>query len=731
MFKKGKKTLHTDNLLTSVIDVSPLGMIVVRDKDGNAIITNKAAQKQMKEWDISKRDCFLGLESVFPKFKVCYEGLKNATFDIKDINGRTFEVTYKKIEMPNEDTASVFVFEDVGIRRETTKVLYDLAYRDYLTQIPNRLKLKEDFMAIEPEIASGEKEGIISIIDIDDFKGVNDAYGHNIGDMMLQKLTEHLQGDPSYAGHLYRLGGDEFALFYAEDAGTHKDIKEHYENLLSGVLNSYTLSSIDIACTVSIGASFFPLHGNDLFTLLRKADIALYKVKASGRNSLAMFEAEDDMAKDLKDLYVSIQPVLDMRGNTFGYELKDGVKLSEKDSYAVNLDSFNRTLDVLKFEDIASDNHYFINYSKNMLHTPLKDYLSGKFIIQISINSRCGEKELLDYKKLKALGYTLAVNCSNIEFLSPALLHIADYVKVIPYKYSQSAVLKLTLTNKSIIFIGDQINDSEQLAFAKNAGCSLFSGHYFKNAEPVTERIKDFEPLHANYYRLLKLTCTRDYVDFNEISDIISSDLAMSYRLLRLINSVGMGIKNKISTIPMALTYLGEESLKKWIALLCLRGITPDKPLELIRVSLLRAKFGENLAPHLSPPGSPEQVFMLGMLSLLHVALDKTQEELLDEISIADELRDSFLSRRGKYSGLLAFFKNYEHSNWDEVTRFAKSNNIDNKTINEAYIEATKWFGEMIKFECSDCADYALCMRGDPNVSGECTKSRSTKNNIM
>jgi len=516
--------------------------------------------------------------------------------------------------------------------------------------------------------------------------------------MLLQRITEQLMDDPVFNGHLYRLGGDEFALLFHENTGTHSDIREYYEKILSGALNAYTVADLDMTCTMSMGAALFPLHGDSLSPLLHRADIALYKAKAAGRNRLAFFESEDEVAQNLKDIYINIQPILDERGKTFGYELAEGSAEENKKGPKPFLRDFNRTLDILGFDKIDSNKKYFINYTKNMAMAG-RNRLKSRLILQIDISGRCVGEDLNNYRKLKELGYTLAMNCSDANLLSDEILELAEYIKIEPRPDLTEAIKKLKLPVKyeKITVIGNPVNDSRELDLAKKNGCALFQGNYFKEAGTVTEKTKNIEPLQGNYYRLLKLTCTDEYVDFSEISEIISSDLGLSVRLLKLLNSVAIEIKVPISSIPQALTYLGEERLKKWIALLSLRGITPDKPIELIRISLIRARFGENLVPFLKERRDPDHVFMVGMLSMLHVALDKEQYEVIDEMSLAKDIRESLLTKDGKHSDLLAFFRNYEYSLWDEVSKFAKVNGLSNRVINESYLAATKWYGELTK----------------------------------
>jgi EAL and modified HD-GYP domain-containing signal transduction protein len=222
----------------------------------------------------------------------------------------------------------------------------------------------------------------------------------------------------------------------------------------------------------------------------------------------------------------------------------------------------------------------------------------------------------------------------------------------------------------------------------------MFQGFYF-NQPVMGKKTKEVSPLKLNYFRLLKLSSGEaGYMDFREISEIISSDVALSYKLLRILNSAAVGMKN-VSSITSAIAYIGEETLKKWIAVLALRGIAEDKPLELVRMSLIRARFGELLAPQYRVKFDPQQVFMFGMLSLLHIALEKTKEQLLEEIPVTDEIKQSLLTKTGIYSDMLHFYENYEYANWESVSQYVEDNHLDPTYVNDAYISAIKWFHDL------------------------------------
>lgn len=693
-----------EELLGEILDAQESDMIVVRGADCKVLFMSKAAREHLESENLDTKSCKKGYASIFrglcdkcPNECPPKNPGEPCEFDVEAETGRIISVTGATITWVDKSPAIALFLRDVNDVRANEKKLYSLAYADQLTGVPNRQKLMEDCEGIGKAAESG-KCGIVAIFDLDNFKSINDTYGHNTGDVMLRKITEHLQDTAGYKGHLYRLGGDEFVLFYMDYASEFKtddDMRAHYEELLAGAFFSYTLPNIELSCTISMGVALFPAHGATISDMLRKADIALYKAKAEGRNRMIFFEDRYDAAKKFKNYYINIQPILADRGHTYGYELIDSGNEQDGSENSLNLNEFDRALDALGLDEIGNDARYFLTYSTRMVNKSVLNNLpKDKFIIQIHVPEKYTKKDLELYKELRSHGYSLAFKGLTGGNAAPELLREADYCKFEPDRLSPLEQKKIIADNPKQSFVAMNIDTREAYDYAKNMGFKLFQGLFF-NQPVVVKKAKDVEPLKANYFRLLKLTSTDDYVDFSQISDVIASDVALSYKLLRLLNSAAVGLRNRISSIPMAVSYLGEESLKKWIALLSLRGVASDKPLELVRLSMIRAQFGELLAPHLTPKRNSKHVFLTGMLSLLHIALEKTKEELLEEIPVAEDIRESLLTGDGVYSDLIAFFNAYEYSNWDEVTRFADENHLSNQIIYDSYIAAVKWYNDL------------------------------------
>ena len=699
------KVADLESILNGLLEQHDSEIVVVRGKDCEILFANAAARARMGVDSPAGQTCKTCFSKLFPQiclqcaFGESDDNISVEPFEISGKDGSVYSVRCSTVDWIDGKPASMLFLQNITSEKEASEKLYALAYIDQLTNVPNRQKLKDDFRVLEEKISNGLLTGIVAMFDLDRFKIVNDTYGHNTGDLILRRLTEHLQEEQEFVGHLYRLGGDEFVLLYSDQQdrfASDDDRIAHYYNLLSSALRSYTLPNIEVGCTLSIGVSLFPNDGFNLSELLRKADIAMYQAKNSGRNQIIFFEDRYDVAQEFKDLYISIQPVLLESGKTHGYELVDrGNNNEEEDESIVSLSGLNRTLDALGFEDIGNDLCYFIAYTKQLLNPAvLKTVPRDKYVVQIALKARELKNDLRIYQELRKNGYKLALTGLHSGKLMPESMQFADYCKFSPADKNLLMQKRIIDKHPKIKFIATMVDSPESFQAAKEAGFRLFQGIFFRQ-ETVIRKTKDISPLKMNYYRLLRLSSTDDYMDFREISSIVSSDLALTYKLLRILNSAAVGLRN-VSSIAMAVAYLGEENLKKWIAVLALRGIAEDKPLELVRLSLIRARFGELLAPHSKVRRNPREVFMVGLLSLLHIALEMTKEEFLEELPVADAIRESLLTSSGPYSDLLSFYENYEYANWDDITRFVEENQLDSQIVNDSYIAAVKWYNDLI-----------------------------------
>lgn len=195
-----------------------------------------------------------------------------------------------------EVTHYVATLTDITQRKEAEEEIRNLAFYDSLTRLPNRRLLLDRLQhALAASVRSRER-GALLFIDLDDFKTLNDTLGHNIGDQLLAQVADRLKGQVREADTVSRLGGDEFVVLLeglSEDAETAAaEIKRIGEGILSKLEEPYNLSGHEHHSTVSIGAALFGEDRESINELMKRADIAMYKAKAEGRNTMRFFDQD-------------------------------------------------------------------------------------------------------------------------------------------------------------------------------------------------------------------------------------------------------------------------------------------------------------------------------------------------------------------------------------------------------------------------------------------------------
>jgi EAL and modified HD-GYP domain-containing signal transduction protein len=168
--------------------------------------------------------------------------------------------------------------------------------------------------------------------------------------------------------------------------------------------------------------------------------------------------------------------------------------------------------------------------------------------------------------------------------------------------------------------------------------------------------------------------------------------------LLRYTNSALFQRSAKTESIPRALLTLGEDSIRRWVALVTLPMLATNKPSELVKLSLVWARFCEQLS-QLAGRGRPNETFLMGMFSLLDALIDQPLDEALRRVAIGNDVTEVLLGTApddGFLSCLYQLIRCYELGNWDEVDRLSELCKIPSAAIREAYLDSTVWAQQVI-----------------------------------
>jgi len=256
-------------------------------------------------------------------------------------NGEAYPewLTITAVKGPLGDiTHYVSALTDITQRKAAEEEIRDLALYDFLTRLPNRRCLMERLQQALTASARSGRQGALLFIDLDNFKDLNDTFGHNMGDLLLQHTALRIVSCVRESDTVARLGGDEFVVMLENLSEDSTDVVEQVkvvgEKILAELKHPYLLADHQFNCTSSIGVTLFLARTESIEELLKQADLAMYQAKAAGRNTLRFFDphmqavvtARTALDRDLRmgllqnQFTLCYQPQVDGTGNVTGAE---------------------------------------------------------------------------------------------------------------------------------------------------------------------------------------------------------------------------------------------------------------------------------------------------------------------------------------------------------------------------------------------------------------------------
>ncbi len=297
-------------------------------------------------------------------------------------------------------------------------------------------------------------------------------------------------------------------------------------------------------------------------------------------------------------------------------------------------------------------------------------------------------------KELKEKGYKLAIRKLAVaEFENyKEILSLMDYVLLNNRKIAiDKAKIYFGALYPNAKLCAGNIDELETFeALKEEGGYSLYEGSFYRM--PLTKGSNQVAPLKMNYIQLLNVVNDGDF-DLQRAADIIGRDTALTIALLKIVNR--MTINSGINSIRHAAAMLGQKELKKWINTAVAGQLYADKPSEVTRLSLLRAKFAENLAPNFGLTVRKDELFLMGLFSVLDVILERTMAEALEMMKVTGDIRAALVERTGPFASLLDFIMQYEDANWQEVSRQMLLGNITMETVQKAYMDTLLWYKDL------------------------------------
>lgn len=410
---------------------------------------------------------------------------------------------------------------------------------------------------------------------------------------------------------------------------------------------------------------------------------------------------------DPNQLFLGRQPILDVNQQIVGYELLfRSSDINCSDFSCQNLASASVIATALAsfgLHEVLGDKAGYINVTEEVMLSETIELLPrGQIVLELLESMPLNETNHKRALDLKAQGFRLALDDHMYASTNSAFYQFVDIIKInlleTPNEMLREMVEKLR--HYPVKLLAECVETMETYEECRELGFELFQGYFF--ARPVV--LKRKAPDNSKVGMLKLLETLREDVDMENIEEVFRNYPELSYHLIKLVNSVNVGLREKIKNLRHAITILGLDKLRRWVQLAIYASFDNggiNSPL--LEMAAVRGRFMEYLIMlrYGVPRGddSVEEAFMAGIMSLMDVLLETSMEQLLQELNMSDAITAALLNREGELGGLLALAETLELVNFGEVQSLVEATNIPLARLLEAQLDAYKWRTSMVTAE--------------------------------
>jgi EAL and modified HD-GYP domain-containing signal transduction protein len=394
-------------------------------------------------------------------------------------------------------------------------------------------------------------------------------------------------------------------------------------------------------------------------------------------------------------IFIARQPIFDLKQKVFAYEL---LFRSSFENVFRNADPNQATAKVmtdstllLNMETLTGGKFAFINVTGPIL-------VKGYFNLLPKAWSAPEVQESVEpvpevvraCSELKRAGYMLVLDDFVYRERSADLMKLADIVKVdfLSTPVEERRQLPSRFATPNLRFLAEKLETHELFQQAIDLGYSYFQGYFF--SKPVIISSRDVPGFKLHYLQLLQEIQVPD-ANFRRLEAIVKHDIALSYKLLRYINSAYFGLRNRVSSIMHAIMLLGSREFKQWASLLLMASMGSDKPDELVSQAIIRARFCEHLAPMIGMKQQSQELFLVGMFSVIDAILGRPIQEILKDLPLSLEIKDALSGKPNRLRAVLDYAVAYERGEWGGLSKMAADLELDESGIPALYVDAVRW----------------------------------------
>ena len=401
------------------------------------------------------------------------------------------------------------------------------------------------------------------------------------------------------------------------------------------------------------------------------------------------------------DTYIARQPIFDHSKRLYAYALlyreSIATRRTEVDEDRATSSLLSGTFLTEGLEKITSGKLCFIRFSEEMLLQDIAVFFpKNKMVIAIPGGISPSPEIISACENLVKQGYRLSFDHFNYhKKLAPLL----DLVDIVALDFSQNPPRKIEeninrLSHREVKFLADGTTTYAMFSQADKMGFTYFQGDFFSHPEML--RVKELASLQHNLINLLA-EVNQSNTTVDRLNQIISTDVGITYKLLRYINSAHFYLLREVTSVRQAIQYLGVNEIRRFVSLVIISELALDKPEELIRLSLVRARFCELLAQTVDASRDSAQFFLLGLFSLLEPLMDTPIAVIMEKLPLAEAMKVALVEQKGLWFPYLEAVTSYERGDLQKCSEVLREVGVDEEECSLLYMEAVQFAGSLMR----------------------------------
>lgn len=399
----------------------------------------------------------------------------------------------------------------------------------------------------------------------------------------------------------------------------------------------------------------------------------------------------------MMDIYVGRQAILNIAKETVGYELlyrSNSINVFQGDvgDMEASIQVINNVFSELGLQEISSGLPVFINFNRDMLLADLPDLNSTSVVVEILEDILVDQPVIEACIRFRKNGFKIALDDFVPNENTCKLLSLASIVKIdwraTPIEQINAICQELQPYRMKLL--AEKIETEQEFREAKDLGFHFFQGFFFER--PTILKTTALQVLSNSIVEIMELIQDED-MEFEKLEKVIAKDAALSFKLLKIINSASKALFKRIESINQALILLGQKELKRWLTLFVLTQVNSKYPAELMSIAFIRGLFGEKMAVAAGRASEASAVFFTGLLSLLDAMLRRPMAEVVKGLPLSKTIKDALIHNKGPIGTYLLMIKAYERAEKEKIKHYGAILGIETGKVVRCYIDSLRESG--------------------------------------